>query len=76
MDQRAISMNINEEWHDFKEMILKVADEVLGKRSIKGKRKGIQNWNEEIEKLINNKKEAYLKYPQTNSEKNISIKVQ
>lgn len=68
IDQRAVSTNINEEWHDLKDIIIKAAGEALGSRSTKKRKKGLYIWNDEIQEIIENKKRAYLKYIQSKSE--------
>jgi hypothetical protein len=42
MDNRAIGTNVNLEWKDLKEVILKAATEVLGKRYSGTRKKGLK----------------------------------
>jgi exonuclease III len=66
MNNRAIGTDVNLEWKDLKEVILKAATEVLGKRYSGARKKGLKIWNDEIASLIKNKKEAFLKFLNTN----------
>jgi hypothetical protein len=43
LDNRTISLDINTEWEDLKETIVKAASEVLGKRYMRTLKKGLEN---------------------------------
>ena len=64
MERKGKSTNINEEWDNIKQIIIQAASEALGTRRIRNKRTGLQIWNDDIEKIIKDKKTAYLKYLQ------------
>jgi hypothetical protein len=66
MDNRAIDTDVILELKDLKEVILKAATGVSGKRYSGTRKKGLKIWNDEIASLIKNKKEAYLKFLNTN----------
>jgi hypothetical protein len=50
LDHQAVSTNINIEWQDQKEVIIKTVDGVLRKRPKQKYKKGLQTWTEEIQK--------------------------
>jgi RNase P/RNase MRP subunit POP5 len=56
LDHWAASSNINIEWQDLKEVILKAANEDLGRRSKRKCKRRLQIWTKEIQKTINDKK--------------------
>lgn len=72
LDQRGISLNVNTEWEDLKQIIIQAATEALGKRNKKLTKRGLSIWNEKIASLIKDKKEAYLKYLNSNSESDLT----
>lgn len=53
--------NINQEWNNIKEAIIKAATEVLGTRKKSFNKRRLKYWDDEIKELIDNKKQAYLK---------------
>ena len=64
-DNRAVSLNVDDEWKKLNDTILKVVDEVLGKRKKLRRRKGLKIWNDTMAKSIKEKSEAYKKRFQT-----------
>lgn len=65
LDQRAISLDVEMEWNNLEEVIYKTALEALGTRKKRKKNKGLSIWNDEIAKLIQQKKLAYLRWLST-----------
>ena len=62
--------NIEKEYRNIKNIILKTSREVLGTRRNVKKKKGLNYWNEEIERAIKEKKIAYMRYLQDRSQEN------
>ncbi|KAJ4440008.1 hypothetical protein ANN_08139 [Periplaneta americana] len=61
-----ISDNIEEEWNNLTDILKRAAFESIGVKNIKQKRKrGILKWDEDIKKMINDKREACLRFLQT-----------
>ncbi|PSN32153.1 hypothetical protein C0J52_23856, partial [Blattella germanica] len=61
---------IEEEWNCIKELLQKTAKEVLGTKKPGRRRKGVKIWDLEIQKLVKDKKEAYLKYLNNKNDQN------
>lgn len=62
MTQTSISRNINQEWYEIKQIIIQAANESLGTRKKNYKQRGLKIWNDELAKLISEKKKEYLNY--------------
>lgn len=64
------SLDINAEWNNIRSCIHKAATETLGKVKQGRKRGRLPVWNEEIERAIKEKNEAYLQLLQDESDEN------
>jgi len=62
------SLNIDVDWQTLKNTLQQAANEALGKRKKRGHKRRLILWNEDIKKLIENKKKVYLRYLTTRSE--------
>ena len=58
------SENFQEEWENIKGCINKAATEALGTKYKRWKKKGLMIWNETLENVIKEKKQAYQRYLQ------------
>ncbi|KAJ4447387.1 hypothetical protein ANN_09393 [Periplaneta americana] len=61
---------IEEEWQCIRGLLHKTAKEVLGTKKVGGRQKGLKKWDPEIQKLVSDKKEAYLKYLNNKNDQN------
>lgn len=71
LKQKPISRNINEEWEELKGTILQAASESLGTRNKNYNKKRLKVWNDDIAKLVKDKKDAYLKYLNLKTDENL-----
>ncbi|KAJ4436804.1 hypothetical protein ANN_16936 [Periplaneta americana] len=62
LTKSSINNNINQEWTEIKEIIIRAATEALGTRKKNYKRRGLKIWNEDMANLTKMKKDAYRKY--------------
>jgi len=62
------SLNIDVEWQTLKNTLQQAANEALSKRKKRRHQRRLILWNEVIKILIENKKNAYLRYLATRSE--------
>ena len=61
--------SIDEEWKDFKEVVLRCAKETCGMRRIGGKKKkGNEWWNDEVRELVQEKRRLYERWLQERRE--------
>jgi hypothetical protein len=65
LQQVKISSNIEEEWGNFTYILKQAATESIDLRNKWHRKKGIQKWDEHIEKVINEKRLAFKKYLST-----------
>ena len=64
-------VNIEDEWKCFKDSTVGCAKEVCGRRTVGGGiRKGSEWWNDDVSAMVKEKKEAYEKWLQRNSNEN------
>lgn len=55
--------NVEEEWNAFRDGVLRSASEVCGRRRVGGYvRKGSEWWNEEVRKVVEEKRRAFEKW--------------
>jgi hypothetical protein len=57
-----MSLDINLEGQDFKDVKIKTATEVLGTIYKRIRKKGLTVWNDYIASLVSDKKKAFLKF--------------
>jgi hypothetical protein len=65
LQQVKISSDIEEEWGNLTYILKQAATESIGLRNKWHRKKGIQKWDEGIEKVINEKRLAFKKYLST-----------
>lgn len=59
--------NIDEMWREIKEIIMKTAEEICGKRRINTGMKRTKWWNEETKQVVKEKKDSWKKFLRTGS---------
>ena len=62
LDQSPSQDNIEDEWDTLQSILKQAAKESLGEKRKWRKKKGLRKWDDEIEKVIQDKREAYKKY--------------
>ena len=62
------SLNIDVEWQTLNSTLQLAANEALGKRKKRRRKRLLILWNVDIKNLIENKKKVYLRYLTTRSE--------
>ena len=60
--------NIDTEWDNIKQYIIRTTIEVLGKTRLNNTKKSLQIWNKEIREMLREKWKAYLNFIQRDTE--------